>query len=189
MSNKAVKSISAGLAAVGLAVLPAPGASGVAPERFGIDETFEADLSCDGTPAHVSGTEQGEGMIRYRGEDGMPYFTVKWEGNVWWNNPATGKSIHLRANFIEQDQRIVDNGDGTITLRYRGHINETDYNSDGSVAFRTQGVDTLMLVIDLNGTTSNPDDDVVVSEDYLGFTGHNDREGVDFCAWYAEQTS
>jgi hypothetical protein len=189
MSNRAVSRIGTGAAAVALAVLPATGASAVAPERFAIDETFEIDGDCDGTPAHIFGTDQGEGKIRYRGKDAMAYFTVKWEGNVWWTNPATGKSVHLRANFIQRDQRIVDNDDGTITIRYRGKINETDYNADGSVAFRTQGVDTLILVIDINGTPSNPDDDTLLSEDYLGFTGHDGRDGVDFCAWYTEQTS
>jgi hypothetical protein len=189
MRSKAVSCIGAAVATAGLTVLSAPGAAAAAPERFGIDEEFELDLSCDGTPAHVYGTNVGTGKIRYRGKDGMPYFTLKYEGNVWWTNPDTGRSIRLRASFNEQDQRIVDNGDGTITLRWRGHFNETDYNSDGSVAFRTQGVDTVMLVIDLNGTVSDPGDDVVLSEDYLGFTGHDGRAGVDFCEWYTEQTA
>ena len=83
----------------------------------------------------------------------------------------------------------MDNGDGTITLRYRGHINETDYLPDGSVAFRTHGVDTLVFVIDINGTPADPDDDEVLSETFLGFVGHNSREGVDFCTWYAESTA
>jgi hypothetical protein len=188
MRHTTVTGIGALAAAFAFAV-PTTGASGVAPERFGVDNTEEFDLECDGVPAHIVGTEQGEGMIRHRGPDGMAYVTVHWEGNVWWTNPATGKSVHLEADFIDQDQRIVDNGDGTITLRYRGHFNEKDYNSDGSVAFRTQGVDTVLLVIDTNGTPSDVDDDEVVSEDYLGFTGHSGRDGVDFCAWYADQTS
>ena len=114
---------------------------------------------------------------------------VSFEGDVYWTNPGTGKAVHLNARFINQDQRVVDNGDGTITLTYRGHINETDYNSDGSVAFRTQGVDTLEYVIDINGTPSDPDDDVLLNEEYLGFTGHDGRDGVEFCAWYVEQTT
>ena len=175
-------------AAAVLALLPAASASAVAPERFQFDESFESDLSCDGVPAHVQGTEQGSGTIRRIGPDGMAYFRVKWEGDVAWTNVETGKAIHLHADFIDQDQRIEDNGDGTITIRYRGHFNETDYNPDGSVAFRTQGVDTLVLVIDINGTPSDPDDDELLSEDYLGFTGHDGREGVDFCAWFGEVT-
>ncbi len=176
-------------AAAALALFPMTAASAVAPERFAVDESFAFDLMCDGTPAHVEGTSVGSGMIRRIGPDGMAYFTVRFEGNVWWTNPATGKAVHLRANFIERDQRIVDNGDGTITLRYRGHINETDYLPDGSVAFRTHGVDTLVLVIDINGTPANPDDDEVLSENFLGFVGHNSRAGVDFCTWYAESTA
>lgn len=176
------------VAAVVLAVLPT-GATAVPPERFQIAESFELDLSCDGVPAHIQGTEQGSGTIRRIGPDGMAYFAVHWEGDVTWTNIDTGKSVHLHADFIQRDQRIVDNGDGTITLRYRGHINETDYNPDGSVAFRTQGVDTLVYVIDINGTPADPDDDELLSEDYLGFTGHDGREGVDFCAWFGEVTA
>jgi hypothetical protein len=176
-------------AAVGLALLPTAGAFGVTPERFAVAESAEFDLVCNGHPAHIESTEEGRGTIRYRGPARIAQVTVKWTGDVVWTNPATGRSVHLHARFIEQDQRVVDNGDGTVTVRYRGHINEVDHNADGSVAFRTQGVDTVSLVIDLNGTPSDPDDDEVVMEDYLGFTGHNDREGVDFCAWYAEQTA
>ena len=189
MRTKTGRHITTGLAATALAVLTTPGASAVAPDRFSFDDSFEDVTSCDGTPAEIVGTEQGTGMIRYRGADGTAYFRVKWQGEVWWTNPDTGRSIHLTARFIDQDQRIVDNGDGTITIRYRGHINETDYNSDGSVAFRTRGVHTVTFVVDHNDTLSDPDDDVTISEDYLGFTGRNDRDGVDFCAWYAEQTA
>jgi hypothetical protein len=178
----------AGAAAV-LALMPMAGASAVAPERFGIDESFEMNLNCDGVPAHVQGTNVGEGMIRYRGPDAMAYFTVRYEGNVDWTNLETGKTVHLRANFKDQDQRIEYNDDGTITIRYRGHYNEVDTMPDGTVAFRSQGVDTLLIVIDINGTPSNPDDDEVISEDYLGFTGHAGREGVDFCAWFADATA
>lgn len=177
------------VAAVALALLPASSASAVAPERFQFEDTFELDLSCDGVPAHVQGTEQGSGTIRRIGPDGMAYFRVKWEGDVYWTNLDTGKAIHLHADFIDQDQRIEDNGDGTITIRYRGHVNETDYNPDGSVAFRTHKVDTLVLVIDINGTPSDPDDDELLSEEYLGYTGLNEREDVDFCAWFGEVTA
>ena len=176
-------------AAAAVALVAASPATAVAPERFQIDESYELDLSCDGVPAHIQATEQGSGTIRHIGPDGMAYFKFQWAGDVTWTNTETGKSVYLHADFIQRDQRIVDNGDGTITLRYRGKFNETDYNPDGSVAFRTQGVDTLVYVIDINGTPSDPDDDETLSEEYLGFTGHDGRDGVDFCAWFGEVTA
>src|SRR5262245_24923409 len=117
------------VAAAALVVLPAAGATGVPPERFQFDDSFAFDTDCDGVPAHVELTEQGRGMIRHIGTDGMAYFNVNWTGDVDWTNLDTGKSVHLHADFIDQDQRIRDNGDGTITIRVRGHVNEVDYNA------------------------------------------------------------
>ena len=48
-------------------------------------------------------------------------------------NVATGKSVHLTQSYRGRDQRIVDNGDGTLTVVFRVIFNETDYNPDGSV--------------------------------------------------------
>ena len=102
-------------------------------------------------------------------------------------NIATGRSVRLERHLLERDVRVVAGEGDLLTIRGHSVVHETDYNSDGSVAFRSYGRQPWTLVVDSKGTETG-DDDEVVSEDFGAVVGRNDRAEADFCAWYAEQT-
>jgi hypothetical protein len=134
-------------------------------------------------------SDVGTLTIRDRGAAGIDYYVEDLAREAVNTNISTGKSVRLTQHYRGRDQHIVVNPDGTLTVVFRITFNETDYAPDGSVAFRTAGQDTVRVVIDTNGTPGDSTDDDVVSEDYLGFTGHDGRAGTDFCEWYAAVTA
>lgn len=158
------------------------------PQHIAVDEseTFTFPLCDINTLVELS--EVGTLTIRDRGPAGIDYYADHVTRVSTNTNVATGKSVRLVQDYRGRDQRIVDNGDGTLIVVFRVTFNETDYNPDGSVEFRSAGQDTVRVVIDHNGTPGDSEDDTVLSEDYLGFTGHDGRVGSDFCEWYSDVT-
>ncbi|MCY4724834.1 hypothetical protein NYO98_00970 [Nocardioides sp. STR2] len=158
------------------------------PERIPIDEVAEFDFPLCGIDTHVRLTEQGTLTVRSRGEDGIAYFAERLERDAYNTNLETGLTVHVSQRIRPRDQRVVDNGDGTLTIHWQATLTQTDYAPDGSVAFRTAGRQTGIIVVEDGGTPSDPDDDEVISEEYSDLYGHDGREGTDFCEWYAAVT-
>ena len=51
-----------------------------------------------------------------RGKDGLAYFTGTVHGWSSWTNTANGETLTQVYNFVDKDQKVVDNGDGTLTI-------------------------------------------------------------------------
>ena len=158
------------------------------PERIAIDEVEELDIPLCGIDTHVRLVEQGTLTVRSRGPSGIAYFAERLERDAYNTNVETGLTVHVSQRFRPRDQRIVDNGDGTLTIHWQATFTQSDHAPDGSVAFRTAGRQTGIIVVDDGGTPSDPDDDEVISEEYSDLYGHDGREGADFCEWYAAVT-
>ena len=158
------------------------------PERIAIDEVEEFDFPLCGIDTHVRLVEQGTLTVRSRGPAGILYFAERLERDAYNTNVETGLTVHISQRIRPRDQRIVDNGDGTLTIHWQATLTQTDLAPDGSVAFRTAGRQTGLIVVDDGGTPSDPDDDEVISEEYSDLYGHDGREGTDFCEWYAAVT-
>jgi hypothetical protein len=126
---------------------------------------------------------QGRFLVNSRGRDGLVYFSSTVRGTQSWTNLATDKSYSTVFNGVDKDQRVTDNGDGTLTILVLVTGNETWYGPDGNVLFRNPGQVRFELLVDHGGTPSDPSDDEFL--EFLGVvkgsTGRNDLEGRNFC--------
>src|SRR5918994_1073439 len=89
-------------------------------------------------------------------KSGFPLFQASGRGRVTITNPATGKSITTRFTGTTKDLTVVDNGDGTITVRtaVTGVPNEVRL-ADGTVAFKDVGRVVFVTVLDYNDTPTD----------------------------------
>jgi hypothetical protein len=73
---------------------------------------------------------------------------------------------------------VVDNGDGTITLRTAvTGVPEKLRMSDGTVAIKDVGRVVFVTVLDYNGTPTDVEDDVFISQTIESISGpHPDLE-------------
>jgi hypothetical protein len=112
------------------------------------------------------------------GRDRLVYFLQHGTENDVFTNPANGKSVTSFSRVIEKDQRVTDNGDGTLTILIKATGNAVVYGTNGKAIARNPGQVRLELLVDHGGTPNDPDDDVVLAEEIVkGSTGRSD----DFC--------
>jgi hypothetical protein len=91
---------------------------------------------------------------------------------------ASGDSVTVHTRFISKDLKVVDNHDGTLTIISLLTGPSTLYGPDGKALARDPGQVRFELLIDTNGTPSDPTDDVELSSELIkGSTGRND----DYC--------
>jgi hypothetical protein len=109
---------------------------------------------------------------------GFPLFKSTGRGTVTWTNPETGKSVTLSFAGASKDLTVVDNGDGTITLRTAlTGVQEKIRLSDGTIVTMDVGRVVVVAVLDYNGTPTNTEDDVFISQTIESFSGpHPDLE-------------
>jgi hypothetical protein len=126
----------------------------------------------------VSGTLTG--VIR---GDGIAYFTEAVIGDTVFTDTVTGRSSHVSFVDNSHDLKIVDNGDGTITITTQGSGSTLFFDSGGKLVLSDTGMVRWSVLIDHGGTLDNPLDDVFIAD--LGIvkpsTGTNDTDGRDFC--------
>ena len=156
-------------------------------ERIEIDEAESFDFPLCGIPTSVDIVETGSLTIKPKGADGLAHYSFDVDGVVVNTNIATGRSVRLERHLLERDVRVVAGEGDLLTIRGQSLVHENDYNSDGSLAFRTYGRQPWTIVLDTKGTETDADDEVVF-EDTGAVVGRNDRADADFCAWYVEQT-
>jgi len=118
-----------------------------------------------------------------RGEKGIAYFTGNIHGWTSWTNVANGKTLTVVDNFVDKDQKITVNDDGTLTILVLAAGSTKVYGPDGRLLFNDPGQVRFEVLIDHNGTPTDPSDDEFL--EFLGVvkgsTGRNDLDGRDFC--------
>ena len=94
---------------------------------------------------------------------------------------ANGKTFVVEAQGNGRDHEIVDNGDGTLTIWVKELFKSTVW-LDGEFLFHDSGINSGAILVDYNGTLSDPDDDVFlgVAEDFVAH-GRVDTLDRDFC--------
>lgn len=156
-------------------VQPAAAAKPLERSHEHIVETFPGEV-CD-IPVIVS-VDIIENILVRLAKSGFPLFQTTGPGTVTLTNPETGKSITVRFTGNVKDLTVVDNGDGTITVRTAvTGIPEEIRLSDGTVAIRDVGRVVFATVLDYNGTPTNTEDDVFISQTIESISGpHPDLE-------------
>ena len=150
-------------------------------ETFHEEGTDVLEDFCDvpGMTVDVAFTDDGRLFTVPHGPDGLSYFHVNATFTNVFTNPANGRSVTERVTLIDKDLRVTDNGDGTLTIIVLATGNATVYGANGKAIARNPGQIRYELLIDHNGTPTDPSDDEFIADLGLvkGSTGRSD----DFC--------
>jgi hypothetical protein len=110
--------------------------------------------------------------------NGIQYFLEHITDDSRLTGVASGRSVTVHTAFIAKDLKIVDNGDGTLTITQLLTGPSTVYGPNGRAIARDPGQVRFLLVIDTNGTPNDPNDDFEISSEVVeGSTGRSD----DYC--------
>ena len=151
-----------------------------APEE-GPDATF---CGLVGVPMHLDLVENYREGVR----GGFTYSADEMHGSYSWTNPETGLTFTQVNSGQGQDQKITDNGDGTITLVFSISGTQKVYGPDGTLLFHDSGVATIPLLIATNGT-ADPSDDEFLSAGEPTFHGPHPTSDRSFCDDFLTYTS
>ena len=115
-------------------------------------------------------TTQKDGLIRFAG-------TYRVERTYSANDTALLAETH--GNY--RDAAVVDNGDGTLTISFKD-ATATKTWLDGAFLFHDTGLVEGDVLVDHNGTPTDPDDDENLGPvGAIGLHGRFDTGDRDFC--------
>lgn len=148
-----------------------------------IEQVEHAPDWCPDVPFDVLYVEDASGTFRFvRHGDGNHYGASSVEVRATWTNVETGESFGFVRRGSDKDLHVTDNGDDTITIDISNTGVTTYYDDEGTRLFKDAGRQTAQIVIDINGTPENPDDDEFVEFIPGDLNGRWDTDGRDFCA-------
>jgi hypothetical protein len=105
----------------------------------------------------VDFSSEASGIERIKtGRDGLVRFAATFEGMDTFS--ANGKTFVIEFHGNARDHKVVDNGDGTLTIFFKDSVHSTA-SLDGEFLFHDSGLVEGAFLIDHNGTPSDPDDD------------------------------
>ena len=81
---------------------------------------------------------------------------------------------------LDKDQRVTNNGDGTLTVLILATGNATVYDENGTAIARNPGQVRYKILLDHNGTPRDPSDDEFL--EFLGTVKGSTGRTDDFCA-------
>lgn len=175
-----------GVGCVGLALafacIPVASASGrpVVHDKIDNDYNLRGEDFC-GVPGLTItdvGHTTGRFAIKPEGRAGQLHFQFRYAEHGTVTNLSNGRFVTYRQATNGNDVSVKDNGDGTLTIVTLFTGPSTTYDEQGQPIVRNPGQHRERVVIDYNGTISNPDDDVFISGEILKeSTGRND----DYC--------
>jgi hypothetical protein len=121
----------------------------------------------------------GRFAFKRRGSDGLPHYTEHVRINRVDTNLANGKFVTYKANVLDKDLKVTDNGDGTLTILVLATGNAVLYVNGKAIA-RDPGQVRFELLVDHNGTPTDPSDDELI--EFLGVVKESTGRSDDFCA-------
>ena len=170
--------LAVGGAAVVLAA--AAGAGLIVKDSFHEENPFVALNFC-GAGLTVDGLFVGDFRVHAvpKGPSGLAYFIENLRYTTVFTNRGNGKAVTEVGNVLTKDQKVTDNGNGTLTILVLATGNSVDYGPNGKAIARNPGQVRYEILIDDNGTPTDPDDDTFIADLGVvkGSTGRND----DFC--------
>ena len=128
----------------------------------------------------VAHSWEASGIDRIKADrDGLLRFatTFQWVDTY----SANGKTFVLDQHGNVRDHKIEDNGDGTLTIWFKDSV-RTEVLLNGEFLFHDSGLFESAILVDHNGTPSDPEDDVFISD--FGDSrqhGRSDTLDRDFC--------
>ncbi|KRE29410.1 hypothetical protein [Agromyces sp. Soil535] len=116
---------------------------------------------------------------------GLWYGGSSYQRTEVYTNVENAKTYTFVFRGSEQDAKVVDNGDGTLTLTIKSVGSEEYFGPDGTSLFHDRGQYSFGFLVDHGGTPDDPSDDTDVADGFLGFGpehGRFDTHDRDFCA-------
>jgi hypothetical protein len=174
----------AALAVVGTVLAGTAGAKPIDKGHF--HEVFTTPVyDCDGTPAQDTIDVSGTFVFNQRGSSPFPYYGESARGTVVTTNLKTGGTYTNVFTANSRDHKIVDNGNGTITITTFASGGSRFYDTNGKLVLKDPGEFRSAIDINYNGTPGDPSDDSEVPNSFRVVrpsTGNSDFSGRDFCA-------
>jgi hypothetical protein len=189
--NTITRSLAAAAALALLGVAASPASAAVVEHRHFVDSGTEQFDFCPGIDAEVSWRDRVHEVIRTHGQDGLVYFSANVHGKTVFTNLDTGGTYTNVYNFLDKDLKVVDNGDGTLTITIASTGSFKWYDADGNRVFKGAGNFRFQITVDHGGTPTDPSDDVEIDGSFveLKVAGQDQTAGRDFCADLAEFTA
>jgi hypothetical protein len=147
-------------------------------ERFHDEftDTIEDYCGVPGLTVQTDGVVDGSVLIHSNPARFMDHLRGSWVDT----NPANGKSISGSFTTMRRAMEGVDNGDGTLTVLFLLTGNDVTYGPDGKAIARDPGQIRVELLIDHNGTPSDPSDDEIIG--FVRVVKESTGRTDDFCA-------
>ncbi|KGN38915.1 hypothetical protein N801_19855 [Knoellia aerolata DSM 18566] len=172
--------VPAAVAALGLLLVSATSASADPPVVTHIQGTnwhIEHEIdSCLDVPFPIRHDITYNAHLKDHVRNGVYFFAFNAQFKSVYTNLDNGKSLTALARTRDADQRIVDNGDGTITVTVSAQRHESYHSSDGRLVAKKVSNQEVTVVLEHAGTLDDPSDDVFVSETW------SEPNGVDTLA-------
>jgi hypothetical protein len=143
-------------------------------------EIIEDFCGVTGLTVEFATVADGHVHVVTRGRDGLAYFGAQIKQDEVVTNLANGNTVRSSATFVDKDLRVTDNGDGTLTILILTTGNAVLYGEDGKVIARNPGQTRVEILVDHNGTPTDPDDDEFL--EFLGVVKESTGRNDDFCA-------
>ena len=122
----------------------------------------------------------GRFMFKQQGRNGLFYYLENTRLTRTDTNLSNGKFVVDEETVMTKDQTVTDNHDGTVTVVDLATGNAVLRDMNGKVIARNPGQVRFVLIIDENGTPTDPTDDQVI--DSLGLIKGSTGRSDDFCA-------
>jgi hypothetical protein len=168
-------------AAIALVLGTAASAGLIFQDTFHDEGTFVLEDFCDVPGLTIDGAFTVDGRVQAtpHGPSGLAYFIEHLRSTTVLTNPETGLSTTEVVTVLQKDQRVIDNGDGTLTILELGTGNDVVYGPAGKAIARNPGQIRFELLIDDSGTPTDPSDDVFLAD--LGTVKDSTGRNDDFC--------
>lgn len=150
-------------------------------DTFHFEETEIEENFC-GTPGlTVEFTTVADGRIHVvpHGRNRLAYFALHVRATETVTNLANDKTLTAEYTTTDKDQRVTDNGDGTLTILVLATGNAVLYGEDGKAIARNPGQTRFEILVDHAGTPADPSDDEFL--EFLGVVKESTGRTDDFC--------
>jgi hypothetical protein len=151
----------AAVAAVGSTALAGIAEAKPFGERFHDEFTDIVDDFCGepGLTVEFHRVVDGRFQAGARGKDGLIYFAEHVSFTSVVTNVDNGNMVTDKGRVLTKDLKVIDNGDGTLTIDVLATGPFTLYGADGKAIARDPGQVRFQLLIDHGGTPNDPTDD------------------------------
>ena len=149
--------------------------------RFDAPFSQVVDGYCGDLRVQIDFHDQGVIVARPAGKERFIRYTASHHGGGTITNLATGRAFTYAWNYLEQDLKVTDNGNGSFSILSQIPGPEQIYGPDGQLVFTNGGTMRLLTVIDFAGTPLDPSDDQFVSQELVSSNGGKPQPDINYC--------